>query len=360
MEYFNSGFTDKSYLNLCKQIVMEIYADRMGKKDISFYFYNKKTINAWTSLLDNGKNCIVINTGMVCSIFALMKTAFSQTDCFENIGDSQEEKNNIIYGKFSDEKLSVNFTGTPNDRLRESISTYASMFAIRFIITHELGHIFNGHTAYLKKMYMNSQICMKEEKKEENDEYSLDRRTLEMDADAAAATSSFDNVVMLYYEHSNEKLIKSLKSREEIFRIWAFSVCSVFMLFEQMATTEYDKYGYYLPNKARFFMIMNAAYETAKAYAKHDIVPELKIKNNEIMDEVCNGVREAEIFFRKMRMKFNWLREFKELDSSYFYFSREVLSNWDNKLRGKLEEYASQPLYNKDNMDEIIKKIKNS
>lgn len=360
MDYFNTGFTEKSYFNLCKQIILRIYEDRTGKDCISFKFCNERMINAWTSLLDNGKDRLVINTGMITDIFSLMKTAFSQTDIFENIGDSKKENNIIIDGYFNEKDFSIRFSGTPNDQLREEISTYAALFALRFVLTHELGHILNGHTAYLKKIYMNSQIGMREEKRVATNEYCLDRRTMEMDADAAAASASFDNVAMLYHEHFNEVPINYLKRKEEIFEIWAFSICSIFMLFESMATTNYDENGYYLPNKARFFMVMSAAYEAAKSYTKHNIVPELKDKQEVIFKEVYRGVSEAEYLFLKKKIKFSWKKEFIERDNTYFNFSKEVLNNWDNKLKNKLEKYARAPLYDKDNIDVIMEQIRNS
>ena len=79
---------------------------------------------------------------------------------------------------------------------------------IRYIYGHELGHILNGHTSYISNLYAVPKlemICKKllsnfSEKLQE--QYALDRRTLEMDADSFAASMSIDNIIMLYIQQN--------------------------------------------------------------------------------------------------------------------------------------------------------------
>lgn len=358
LKLFSEGFTSKSYFNICKQIVCGSYKEQVERYNISFDFCVENEMNAWTSLLDDGSDYLVVNVGTLIELFSLTKTTFCQKDCFENIGIAKNENNTGVKGSFDEKNCNLYFTGTPKDSLRETASTYVALLAFSFIGKHELGHILNGHTAYLNKMYMNSKIGMRNEKITRCDEYCLDRRTLEMDADAAAATASIDNVTMLYRDGFDEELSALFKKKEEIFGLWSFAICSVFMLFESFMTTTYNKNGYYLPNKARFYMVMSSAYETAKEYANHDIVPELKENKATILKEVFYGIEQAEKIFFKKGFVFSWMEDLLDENELYIEYSDEVLDNWDNNIGDKLEKFARTPLYRKGEMGPIFEQIK--
>lgn len=287
-----------------------------------------------------------------------MKTAFAQRDCLMEIGNPDIEKNLLINGKMNS-NFQILYTGEPRDSVRNSMSLYASLFAYRFILCHELGHIFNGHTQYLDSIYMNSKIEMRLESFINNTKYCLDRRTLEMDADAYAATSSFDNVAIFYRDYKNAPPCSLFDEAETIFKIWSFAICSIFLFFETMGKTIYDSKSFYLPNEARFLMVMYSAYETAQSYVKYNIVPELRNKREEIINYIFEGIKEAENFFAKIyKHNFNWASDLLKPNYAYSLFADEVLNNWDNSLRKRLEKYAVVPLYDKDKMDEIMKSLK--
>lgn len=359
INYFDEGFTERSYLNICKQIAVGLYKN-ITWQDLNFNFSDENEINAWASLDEYERDKLVINVKTVVDVFALMKTVFSQKELYIKIGNISKENNNIIVGMFNKSNKQIIYTADPQDEVRKIISDYAAIIAIRFILTHELGHIMNGHTKYLNSLYLKSKIGMCLEKVSNNTKYCLDRRTMEMDADAAAITSSFDNIAMLYKSHSTENPISLLNKKEDIFSIWSFSIAAIFMLFEKDMPSDYDENSYYLPNKARFMMAMNAAYETAKAYVKHDIVSELETNKYDIIMAVRIGVEECELFFKKVYNKeFGWSKIFLETDERYRCYSSEVLENWDNKLKKELEKYSKVPLYDKYKVDEIMEAIKN-
>lgn len=360
INYFNEGFTDNSYLNICKQMVLGIYKDRTGQ-DINFYYSDEDEVNAWADLDKDENDLLVINAKTVVEFFAIMKTAFSQKEIFPEIGDISNETNSFIEGVFTYFDKQIRYSNTPHDVIRDTMANYAALFSIRFIFTHELGHIMSGHTRYLGTTYMNSKIGMRLERVVNHSRYCLDRRTMEMDADASAITSSFDNVAMLYKYHYEDAPISLLKRREEIFSIWSFSIAAIFMLFETDSVSDYSHKGYYLPNEARFMMVMNAAYETAKSYINHNIAPELGTNKLEIMRSVVYGVKQCESFFQNVYCKsFFWSNAILNPDERYKYYSSEVLQNWDNKLKDKLVKYSRAPLYDKDKIDEMIEIIKKS
>lgn len=60
----------------------------------------------------------------------------------------------------------------------------------------------------------------------------LDRRTLEMDADAVAATNLIDNILMSYEKRKKKLEYIQIFSVEDLFELWGFSIACVFMKFE--------------------------------------------------------------------------------------------------------------------------------
>lgn len=108
-------------------------------------------------------------------------------------------------------------------------------FISRFIFLHELGHILNGHckllankmhdTSYFMPMYYN------DNNKPENETEALDIRTLEMDADAFAATQSMIHLSYLY-DHSEKEIEVPYMEPQDIFYWWAFAIRSHFLICE--------------------------------------------------------------------------------------------------------------------------------
>lgn len=357
MKEFNTGFTEKSYFNIFKQIVVMLYNnnDKDGKLD--FKYCDDEEINAYVCYDEKTMEDVLrVNTGTVIDVFAMMKTAFAQNNILPTFSDSSKEVNPVISGFFEKSDCSIRYNGTPIDDIRHTLADYASMFALRFIFTHELGHILNGHTQYLKKAYMNPRIDMRLKEEEGDSTYCLDRRTLEMDADAFAATTSIDNVIRLYYENKNDYIFSLLSKPEDVFVLWGFSVSCVFYKFESDMRTGYSKDGWYLPNEGRFIMVLSSALETIEAYAKHNVIRGLSEDREKIERFIAYGMSQARIFFKNVyNNDFCWVE--KWYNDKYIYFSDEVLENWNNKLYYELTPYSRAMLYLPSKRDEIIERL---
>lgn len=203
MKDFKTGFTNESYFNIIKSIVEGIYAENFDARNFEFSFQDDNSINAYASYDKQGDYDILrINTGTIIELVALMKTAFAQRNILSDFGNANEEKNAIYIGKhvFRKNKHELIFCtrNTIVDACREELSLYVALLAIYFVFLHEVGHIVNGHTRLMNDLYMNSEFYMRMKKSNNSMQYYLDRRTLEMDADAMAATRSIDNVLILY------------------------------------------------------------------------------------------------------------------------------------------------------------------
>ena len=85
-------------------------------------FYKLNTRKEIIELSSKTKLCTEINTKII----------------YES--DKSDNKQMDIDIAFSDDKISNN------------IAEYITMFAIKWIIAHEVGHAFNGHTAYYSEV----------------------------------------------------------------------------------------------------------------------------------------------------------------------------------------------------------------
>lgn len=371
---FNSGFTQNSYFNIlmtgCKVVydnaVNNSINSKNNTKGLDFAYVEDENINALVYFdSSTGYDYMRINTGAIIEIFAYFKSAFCNKNVFSSNGDILKENENVVQGKFETSSYSILYTGEPQSDERRLLSDYASLFTLRFIFTHELGHLLNGHSYYLTSFYATKNIEMRGKKffsnfnKNFRENYGLDRRTLEMDADAFATTTGMDNVIMLYKNaDKNQILFKSLKKQIEVFKLWAFGIHSLFLLFEGMGSTTYDKEGWYLPNEARITLVMSSALSVLESYIKNKILicdDELK---DEIIKEISSGINEAENYYNfRFGTNFNFANQAMS-NPKYNHYANEVLNHWDKTLYKKLEKYSRTYLYNPKTIEEFIKNIK--
>ncbi len=371
---FNSGFTEFSYFNILMSIGQNLYDKvindimnlKNNTKGLNFAYIEDKEINAFVYFNSSTEyDYMRINTGTVTEIFAYFKSAFCNKQVFCNKGDISKENDNVVQGRFESSSYSIWYTGEPQSDARRQLSDYASLFALRFILTHELGHLLNGHSYYLSSLYAVSNIEMLGKKFLSNlnikmrEKYALDRRTIEMDADAFAATFGIDNVIMLYQNNDKHNILfKALENPNEIFKLWTFSIHSVFLLFEGINKTTYNKEEWYLPNEAREMLVISSAIRTLEYYIKNKIFKcddELK---EDIIKNLSTGVKEAENYYNfRFGTKFNFANQAID-NSKYCLYTKEVLDHWNKNLYAKLKKYSRCHLYNPVTIEELIKDIK--
>lgn len=366
---FNDGYTELSYFRvlqtICEGLYETSYVTHGGDKTLDYNYSDDMTFNACAAC--KGKDdYIEMNVGTLATVFAYMKNAFSSPDCMKFVGNPEKEiRANITCG-FDSVNKRLLFSGEPRDVVRSELSTYASLMMLRYIYSHELGHLLNGHVKYVDGLYSTPRMKMIEKKilaaksEEQAYSYALDRRTLEMDADAFAATMSIDNIIMCFSGQGEFSFDFSiLNSPVEIFALWSFSIQSIFMLFEYFAETKYDKLSYYLPNEARGLLSFSSSLVTLDNYRKHGIFCCDDDTYEDILRQISIGIKEAERHFNLVyNRKYDFFEHFST-NNHYFEFTEEVLNHWNAELRDRLVEYARVPLYNPDTIDETIENVKN-
>lgn len=359
MREFNSGFTERSYYNIVKLFVEGIYGNSFGLDKFEFNFRDDNEVNAHAEY-KNGYDFLSINTGTITEMFALVKTAFAQNDILCEFGNASNEKNSKYIGEhvFEDRKYQIRFkTSFPiMDPCREQLSTFVALMTIRFIVGHEIGHIVNGHTRLLDELYMNSKICMRFEKNNDVVQYCLDRRTLEMDADAATATYTMDHILRLYEQKERIKELH-INSIEELFKLFGFSIACVFMRFELDAPIGYEAKSLYLPNNARYVMVIDAAKQTMLSYVRNNIIP--YPVDEQIYDKAVGyGLMEAEKIFSKYGYKMLFIEKLCNDSKEFQRFKDEVDNNWENNIYSQLQKYTRTVLYSEEKTEQAVKDMK--
>lgn len=364
---FNSGFTERSWFNIFKQITEGLYDQaikapsntniKYQTKGLKFNYIEDNEVNACAWIDDNYDN-IQMNTGTLITIFSLFYTAFSNKNIYKNIGNSQLESNELVKGDFDPDKIALLFSGEPKDEDRITIANLISMLAFRYIFAHELGHLLNGHSYLLKTLYGTKHIDMilknvlSKFSERKNEEYALDRRTLEMDADAFAATFSMNNLIGLYQQQEkNRWYFDLLDNPIQIFELWAFAIHNIFMLFELIAPSNYDKLSFYLPNEARQILNLSAAESTIDGMRQRGNFKCTDIEKKKIIRAFSEGISKAEYFFNNtFNTKFDFINKVS-ISSEYEDYANEVENHWDKNLRFKLKKYARCILYDPNGME---------
>lgn len=362
---FDTGFTDLSYFNITKVYTEKIYENavnapsntnaKIKTKGLKFQFVEDSEVNACAFLRDN-YDYMRINTGTLVTIYSLLHSAFSNPNVFPNIGDARKETGCQVNGFFDSQKKQILFDSVPIDENRKMISEFASLLATRFIAMHELGHLLNGHTHYigtLKSNYYIEMIVKEKLSKISNKidiSYALDRRTMEMDADAFAATNSMTNLIGLFQNKESFNLIfDHMENPYQIFELWSFVIHLIFMEFERYAESDYSKYCYYLPNSARELLCHSSAINALEAQRNSGYFSCSREEVELIENYMIKGIQRAENYFNSVyNTDFNFI--VKILDPKFIDYVDEVQNHWNNKLRHNLQKFSRALLYDPNGM----------
>lgn len=229
------------------------------------------------------------------------------------------------------------------------LASLLNIFVSRFILTHELGHLLNGHCRYLNSKRFGSvqyiPIFYNDTDKNTSDISALDWRTLEMDADAFAATDNFRNLVLLYNKFE-EKVDSKLNIQPiDLFYWWAFAIRSNFLLMQNIFNDNYYKQDMtHLPSVARWSLIIGSIDEIINkevyliSYRDGD-------SKEKIMKTIIEGSIYAEKYFnQKFFTEYNWIAEVIK-DKDYKEYVTEIHINWEN-IKSELRDFSRLPLYN--------------
>lgn len=319
--------------------------EKWYKSQLEFKIKKDKEINgkAWC---DNDIDHIEINSGVIDLYY----------DYFSKI--LEQDKNTIlkiiINKELEDDELKemsyegiIYKKGIPiiydSKLVDDSKAKLLEIFVSRFIVTHEIGHILNGHckllasksqkeTHFIPMYYTANSGSMSSQE-------ALDRRTMEMDADAFATTQSMLHVLYLYSDFDRQVKIKMMEPKD-IFYWWAFAIRSHFLVCQdRFVDNRFHEKMTHLPSNARWIMILTTAL---------DLLPQYNITDQEkkcFREKIIQGATEAEIKFNNIKFTkydvFNEITENKDFET----YRSEVNYHWE-RMKSLLLEYSRLPLFN--------------
>ncbi len=322
-----------------------------NKTDISKYklnFYIKETAKiggkAW---YEKNTDNIQIYKGIIDNFYDYFYsfTKMQSKSFLEKLHFNYEDDNEVSFEflKFDDNGKSTIFDSKIIDNKLAGLLT---IFVSRFIITHELGHLLNGHCEFInskdKKNIQYIPMFEKDNNQTTKAISPLDFRTLEMDADAFATTDNFRNLILLY-ERFEEKVDRDLNIKPiDLFYWWSFAIRSNFLINQRILNDEeYNADKTHLPSVARWILILGSMLNLIDTYKINYRVGDNKEK---LLQSLTNGFIYAEKCYNKcFYTNYNCIEEtINSVD--YRNYATATQKNWEN-LRDELDKFSRLPLY---------------
>ncbi|WXB93133.1 hypothetical protein WDJ61_18245 [Bacillus sp. FJAT-52991] len=223
-----------------------------------------------------------------------------------------------------------------------------TIFVSRFIITHELGHLFNGHCEFINSKDIKSLQYIPMFETDNNRNFKnvspLNYRTLEMDADAFAATDNFRNLILLY-ERFEEKVDRDLDIKPiELFYWWSFAIRSNFLITQRILNDEeYKTNKTHLPSVARWILILGSMLNLIESDTY-----KVNYRDGDNKQKLLQGLADGFIYAEKcynekLYTNYNCIEETIN-NPDYKHYTTETQKNWGN-LRDELDNFSRLPLY---------------
>ncbi|MGG7177436.1 hypothetical protein ACQPU1_07595 [Clostridium paraputrificum] len=107
----------------------------------------------------------------------------------------------------------------PKDKEQKEIAILLVSMAVKFVILHEIGHIYNGHTLYLNRI-----------RDVGRDIGDLEMLTMDMDADAFAITRLVNEIISKFIEIEKGKKLYLVTYKYSLIQILSISIFGVLQL----------------------------------------------------------------------------------------------------------------------------------
>lgn len=166
---------------------------------------------------------------------------------------------------------------SPVDGVRRNFASIAAKVAFDFLVTHEIGHIVNGHVGYLFASCGLPYILELQAASSNPPHDPMTRQTLEMDADSAGVACSFGIVNIAKKHGGGEGYESFLSTEEQAMYVWAFAIAGFFYICGlkiDLATVASEIHP---PTGLRFTMCQATALEIIRKHHPHlvDTFPQI-------------------------------------------------------------------------------------
>ncbi|WP_026658212.1 hypothetical protein [Butyrivibrio sp. AC2005] len=303
-------------------------------------------VNAGSRTEDN-KDIIEINTKVLLEIYSMAYTLFSQPVFLPNIGNANNESPALIRATYNKSIDKILLTGEPKDEKRGVLARYLGFSGCQFILLHELGHILNGHTELMTSLGLAENgfnmiaKAILDQKIDCYTGYSLDRRTLEMDADAFAYSTTFQEILAMFSD-KDDFYINHLSNPIDIFFLYGVMHMLVFLYLEYEFPIAYDKKNTYLPNSCRyalgFGIFEKILQDNGFTQGYINIILPRILGGGKIASKFFNMIYHTDYNFLEMAVHDNNLKEYVD----------EVNTHWEKEMKRRLKKYRITKLFNEE------------
>lgn len=205
-------------------------------KQLDFTYKWDSRVNA--SALEKENDIITVNEGTIIKIYSFFYRLINKCKPFPPLSGELKPyvliENRITFDNKPQASISEELV-LSDDPLRNSLAEFLSMFAIKWIIAHEIGHVYNGHTKYyLETKNKIKELSPRGNSKELKQCY-LDLQTMEMDADAFASTRIMEEAYVL---HCKNKNLVNLQNPFDFLKLPIFAIHGVFYIFRDYRTKD--------------------------------------------------------------------------------------------------------------------------
>lgn len=206
-------------------------------KQLNFTYKWDNHVNA--GALEREYDIITVNEGTIIKIYGFFYRLVNRVSPFPPLAGELKPhvliENRITFDNSQFPQISISEELVlSDDPRRNNLAEFLSMFAIKWIIAHEIGHVYNGHTKY----YLETRNKIKQldpiKDSEELKQCYLDLQTMEMDADTFASNRIMEEALAL---HDTCKSL-DLQNPLDFLKLPVFAIHGVFYIFRDYRTKD--------------------------------------------------------------------------------------------------------------------------
>jgi len=314
------------YSKFAYNFVDNIHKNRYTKfkRRFEFRYLNKEQFDAFAHIKRFNLDSVYINYGSILLIHDLFYKLLSNPTVFPQLGGKQDNELSEEILKFRPfiKNKTIYFL-MPQDILRREIAQICSTIAVQFIILHEIGHHMNGHTILQKKKTLSEK----------------DRKTLEMDADSFAVTSSIQ-AAFLTSEHRMNYFTNLSLTNLDYIKLWIYIIHIVFLFIgneEEYLEVNRNKRRY-LPRRIRSLLAAQISIELFQRFFPDE--------QHDFKSMFVESAKLAEIDYNStFKTKSSQEEILSCFSEELFNHLNEINRHWDNVIGPLLEPYARVPLF---------------
>ncbi|QUH31093.1 M48 family metalloprotease [Vallitalea guaymasensis] len=218
--------TDIIVYDLYKKYAESYLITKGIQKLLTFDYIRSPYIDAVINTMDNKKIKLYVTEGTLLRIYEIFYKLNLCTDicqCKFTYSKENIKRIKLISRDEENREIPVIFHINADSRVN-AIAEYMSMFAVKFVILHELGHYLNGHCGYSRSVnqnkftfHLNEPIHIKLSSKQS--------KALEVDADSYAACFLFQEMEELI--KNDDYILSLVEGKIDVYRLFAAGIQGV-------------------------------------------------------------------------------------------------------------------------------------